>query len=456
MKHYVHKGLFLVAAFALQGCAGLIEEPRVEPPAPAVMVSPEVLDASVRSAEKLVEENLLDEADIHRADEFIAAIETFRTIPPGDSRKLGSGIEKILESASELVYLGLYRAESRPRDLSTDDTELRDLHRRMLSAYRAGDHKTVIDVASLVRENYGPDGLGPEITAVLALSLGAEGRFEEAVMEGTDASRRLEGLPDFMVLTADLARWHVERGNIRDAENLYKKLETLLSDRSIMLAGLERQLDRPLVEHESFKSWAADLRGSRPELGNVLDTLERAAKLVDDENFSEARDLLGRTRQWMEPGRPETAVIDEAMNRLEKAEEAHLQARIRLLARGDLNLQPISDLIARENYREALARLEAVERVSGSSPEISEIREAAVERLITRETTRAAEKFLAAGKTSDLRRKRSLLEETRSILAGLLSAYPGAPSAGRIQSYLDRVEVELDRTGSGPGTGERM
>lgn len=456
MRHGLCLAAFLAASVILQGCAGIIEEARMEPQRPVVTVSPRVLDAAVRDVETLIDGDMLDAQEKSRARELIAAIEAFRHIPPDGGAALSARLERVLESSSGLVHRRLFRVEADETEKSSAGRAIIELHARILSAYISGDHRAVVDTADRIRETWGSDGLSPEATTVLALSLAAVGRRDEALRTGIDASRRLDGLPDAMILTSDLARWHAERGDTREASRSRERLAELLSERSLMLAALEERLAPTPPAEEDFKTWAGNLRRGRPELDGTLDSIEQAAEMVGEERFSDARDQLGRTRQWMEPIGGKTALIDEAMRRLEAAEELYLQKRMRILSRRDLDLAPISDLIARENYRDALTRLEAVERVAGSSPEIDEIREAAIERLITRETTRAAETFLAAGKTDDLKRKKTLLEETRSILIGLLSAYPAAASAGRIKSYVERVERELGKLGSGLGAPGKM
>jgi hypothetical protein len=452
MKHHVYTCLFLFLAVAIlfQGCAGVREDVRLEPAREVVEISPRVLDDSIKKIEALMEKRTFDEQQKSRARELIAAIEDLRNIPAPGTYVLSTRLEKVLETASTLIHESLYGLKLPETQKSVLEDTWIDLHKRLLSAYRAGDYRGVIETAGAIEEAYGPEALGPAASGVLALSLEAEGRPEEALQTALQAAEGLEDLPDRLLLNAALARLHAEGGKMREAGKWHRELKQELSELSLLLTALEKQLESAAAPgDEDFKTWAQNLAVGRPETNETIDSIRLAADRVDEEKFSEAREILSRTRQWIGPAGGDTELIDEAMRRLEAAEEVYLEKRIGILSRKDIDLSPIGDLLARERYKEALSRLEAVERITGSSAEVDEIRETAIERLITRETTRAAETFLAAGREQSPKRKKALLEETRSLLRGLLSAYPEASSADRIKSYLDRVDNEIRKLNTG-------
>ncbi len=449
MRHSMRFVLFFTAAGLLSGCAGLKEDIPKEPRPVRIEISHRVLDASIKDIQALIQQDALDEQQQKRAVEIIAAFKDFKDLPADGGYALSTGIENLIENTSALIQETFADIEPSPAEKTARQDEWSQYHKNIFTAYRAGDHRRVLETAAFLEENYGRDALGPEAGAVLALSLEAEGRTEEALETALLASAELEELPDRLLLAASLARLHALRGKSGEAQKWYRKLEEKLNERTLLLAALEKTLEAMSQKNKDFKAWAMNLRGVRPESDGIVDSIIQAADMAAEENFSDARDILSRARKWIEPTGGDTDLIDEAMRRLEAAEEVYLEKRIKGLSRKDLDLAPISDLLARERYKEALSRLEAVERITGSSTEVNEIRETAIERLITRETTRAAEIFLAAGRQADSKRKRAMLEETRSILRGLLAAYPDAPSADRIESYLDRVEKEIKRLGPG-------
>jgi tetratricopeptide (TPR) repeat protein len=446
MKKCLYFALLLAGAVLFQSCAGIIEDARVEPARETVKISPRVLDASINDIEALIDKGLLDQKQTRRARNLVKSIESLRHIPPQGEHALSTRLEKLLANASALIHESLSEPRSPDDEKTVPEDKWLNLNRRIFSAFRAGDHRGVTETAATIEENYGRGALGPETSAVLALSLEAQGRKEKALKTALGAVEGLEDLPDRLVLNAALVRLHAALGKTREAEKWRKKLEQQLTARSLMLAALEKQLGSAAApEDKDFRSWAKDLSTERPDADEIINSIRQAADKVDEENFLDAREILNRTRQWIEPTGGNAELIDEAMLRLEQAEEVYLKKRITKLSREDLDLSPIADLLARERYKEALSRLEAIERISGSSSEVDEIRETAIERLITRETTRAAESFLAAGREQNPKRKTALLEETRSILRGLLSAYPEAASADRIKSYIERVDNEIKK-----------
>jgi tetratricopeptide (TPR) repeat protein len=444
MKKCLYFVLLLGTAAFFQGCAGILEDARFEPAREPVKISPRVLDASIRDIQTLIETGALDERQTRCARDFIAAVEDLRHIPARENYALSGRLEKLLGTASALLHESL----SRPKVPELEKTEgldrLMDLNQRIFSEFRVGDHRGVIETANEIEETYGRYSLSPEAGAVLALSLEAEGRPEEALQAALDAAEELDDLPDRLTLNAALARLYAERGKTREAENQRRELEEDLNRRSLLLAALEKQMEPAATpEEKDFKSWARNLSPGPAAEDQVIHSIRQAADKVNEEKFSEAREILNRTRQWVAPTGGGTDLISEAMRRLEQAEEVYLEKRMTVLSREDVDMSPIADLLARERYKEALSRLAAIEQVSGPSAEVDEIRETAIERLITHETTRAAEMFLAAGRESNPEHKMALLQQTRSILRGLLSAYPEASSADRIGSYIERVDNEI-------------
>jgi len=445
MKKYLFFVLLLGSAAFFHSCAGMIEDVRLEPTREEVKISPRVLDTSITDIRTLIEKGKLDEQQTRQARSLIESIEDLRHIPPQGGYVLSKRVETLLGRASALIHSSLGIPGAPEERETAREGGWFELNQKIFSAFRVGDHRGVLETAAEIEKAYGRHALGPGEKAALALSLEAEGRTEEAIQAALDAAAELDELPDPLVLNATLARLYSERGKPHEAERRRQKLEQELKERSLLLAALEKEMEAAAPGDKDFKSWARNLSTGRPATDQIIDAIQQAADKVEEEKFSEARELLNRTRQWIEPAEGGSELIEEAMRRLEQSEEVYLEKRITILSREDLDLSPIADLLARERYKEALSRLEAIERISGSSAEVDEIRETAVERLITHETTRAAEIFLAAGKEQNPERKLALLEETRSILRGLLSAYPKASSADRIGSYIKRVDNEIEK-----------
>ncbi|HDR16705.1 MAG TPA: hypothetical protein ENN79_14735, partial [Desulfobacteraceae bacterium] len=137
MKHHVYTWLFLAVAILFQGCAGVRKDVRLEPAREVVEISPRVLDDSIKKIEALMEKRTFDEQQKSRARELIAAIEDLRNIPAPGTYVLSTRLEKVLETASTLIHESLYGLKLPETQKSVLEDTWIDLHKRLLSAYRA-------------------------------------------------------------------------------------------------------------------------------------------------------------------------------------------------------------------------------------------------------------------------------------------------------------------------------
>ncbi len=105
-------------------------------------------------------------------------------------------------------------------------------------------------------------------------------------------------------------------------------------------------------------------------------------------------------------------------------------------------------LIRSEKYEEALLKLD---ELPSSDPEVKELKNTAVERLINRERNKAAKLFLAARNAKDPAKKEELLNSSYNILQAVADKYPSSPLIPKVQDHMNQVTKELVKVKKGEG-----
>jgi hypothetical protein len=235
-----------------------------------------------------------------------------------------------------------------------------------------------------------------------------------------------------------------------------------LGEREAVVRGLEQKFTLESargVVPESTAPKEEPMKGDTDR--EVRETLARADQLVQKGDFERAKFILLQQRIRLEEG-PQATLIDEAIKNVEAAEQKallqpkadvaatepakDLQKDLQQEAQKQDSLKAASSLIRSEKYEEALLKLD---ELPASDPEVKELKNTAVEKLINRERNKAAQLFLAASKTKDPAKKEELLTSSYNILKAVADKYPSSPLTSKVQQHMNQVTRELAKVKKG-------
>lgn len=313
------------------------------------------------------------------------------------------------------------------------------MKKKIFENYLIGNYNGVISQCSDFERKYGKESLTEEISLILALSLAQENMVQEALSIGEQIITSMQLSHDSILLTANIVKWELERGNRQDALNYFEKLLDDINEKN----ALFKKTENLISEYESSDDLDTlkDLyltESDRSKDGAAEAKLTRVEKLIKEENFAEARLLLLRWRLRAEEG-PEVELIEQALKSVEAAEESLKQED----SNDKIKLDEARDLLGNEKYEDALELLESIENEALAS-EVNQLREKAIEKLINRKRLEAAVLFSKAKESDDINTKRTFLITSQKILENLIESYPDSILAERLRSHLDKVNDELN------------
>jgi arsenate reductase-like glutaredoxin family protein len=262
-----------------------------------------------------------------------------------------------------------------------------------------------------------------------------------------------------------MIEWQLALGNEKEAKEIYERLQRKLSEREALVKALERK-----IAPEGLKITPPETAASRGDLTkadldrDLKEALAKAEGSAQIGDFGRAKFILFQQRIRFEEG-PETERIDQALKSVEMAEEkAQQQPRTEIAARepssADLqkqlqreaekqdNLKLALGLIRSEKYEEAMVKLD---ELPPSDPEVKELKNMAVEKIINRERNKAAKLFLTARNTKDPAKKEELLNSSYTILKAVADKYPSSPLIPKVQDHINQVTKELAKLKKGEG-----
>jgi len=313
-----------------------------------------------------------------------------------------------------------------------------------MDTYFAGDFKGVINQCLDLKSLFGPDALTPEIGLVFALSLGKQGMLEDAIEIGEGIARKMEASPDIIYLRAKIAEWHLNLGRREKALDMYDKLTDNLDERQGILKGLSQKMagttePKPL----------SDIKEGAHDLNSMDELFLKVDVLVQKHAYDEARILLIKRRIRLEEG-PDMKLIDEALKRIEVAEEQFKKENASTDTFTKESLETAKNLIEEESFEKAIEKIDELEDFSGASSESKALRGQAIEKLINRERNLAAKLFLAAKKTQDRAKKEEYLISSYKILKAIIDRYPSSPLNSKLKSHIKTLTKEMERLGISP------
>ncbi len=196
---------------------------------------------------------------------------------------------------------------------------------------------------------------------------------------------------------------------------------------------------------------------------DLREALAKAAELAQKGDFGRAKFILFQQRIRFDVG-PEAEWIDQALKSVEMAEEkaqqqgkpevavqapsVDLQKELHQEAQKQDSVKVALSLIRSEKYEEAVLKLD---ELPSSDPEVKELKNMTVEKIINRERNKAAKLFLAARNTKDPAKKEQILNSSYNILKAVADKYPSSPLIPKIQDHINRVTKELVKVKKGEG-----
>jgi hypothetical protein len=433
---------------------------------PPLSVSVEALDRRIVYLTRVLETQDLSKDDRELAQDLLASYRGLKTASQtGSLRQNYSPMVNLLLRNLEQMENRYFTRQTAAPSLSSDGVrELAMARKKILQAFSAGNDQAVIDGILDLEKTFGPDSLTPDLSLLLALSLGKKGTFTTALNVGQDAAAQLEGKPDLLQLRSQMIEWQLALGNEKEAKEIYIRLQRKLAEREALVKALE-----PKIGPEVSKTPAPETGASRADVTkadldrDLKEALAKAERSTQIGDFGRAKFILFQQRIRFEEG-PETELIDRALKDVEAAEERaqqqpktevaatepakDLQKELQQEAQKQDSLKVASSLIRSEKYEEALLKLD---EMPASDPEVKELKNMAVEKLINRERNKAAQLFLAASKSKDPAKKEELLTSSYNILKAVADKYPSSPLTPKVQQHMNQVTRELAKVKKGEG-----
>jgi len=313
----------------------------------------------------------------------------------------------------------------------------------IMDAYMSGDFSGVIELCIELKTVFGPDSLTPDVGLLFALSLARKEMVDEAIDVGEKITRNLETSPDRLQLNIKIAEWYLQTGQREKAIHVYDKLTDTLDENEIIVQALRKNIaTSESVGPSTGQRTPIQIQPQRLEVG-IDHLLEEMVKLLEENRFNEARDLLIPIRRRTLTA-AEMEIVDQASKKLEQAEENYLEEKISIISM-KRDMEQARRLLEEERFEEVISRLEAIESEHEDSREITELKQFAIEKLINRERNRAATIFLAAKRTEDAAKKQTYLYDALEILKSLILKYPSTSLNNRLISNIRTVEEEIAR-----------
>ena len=294
-----------------------------------------------------------------------------------------------------------------------------------------------------MKTDFGPESLTPDIGLLFAISLAKKDMLDEAIDIGEKIARKLEIRPDLIQLRINIAEWYLQQGQREKAIYIYEKLVDSFDEHETITQSLSNKISTsarvgPDIKHRM----PSHIKLERLEVG-IDHLLERVDKLLEENMFNEARELLFPLKRKTLSA-DEKITVDQASKKLELAEENYLEKKISMISM-KRDMEQARKLIEEERFEDVISRLEAIESEQEETREITELKQFAIEKLINRERNRAATVFLAAKGTGDIVKKQTYLLEALGILNALVDKYQISALNTKLLSNMKTVEEELDK-----------
>jgi hypothetical protein len=423
----------------------------VRPPPP---LSVETLDRKIAYLTAKLEEKELHPEDKAVASDLLATYKTIRSYMQDqstgyDERKI---IQLLFENLSRLEQGYFLREKFEGPSYSKALASFSEKRKKIVDAYMAGDYQGVINECVDLEATFGPESLTPEIGLLFAVALARKGMLSEAIIISDKIIHELEGKPDLIHLRASIIEWQLDLGNREKALQIYEKMMDDLDEREELLAKSKLMVMEEGTRASRREVPPAAYAGGVKQfakLDSTDDLLKAVDELVQKHEFAEAKLLLIKHRIRTDEG-PELEIIDQALKTVDLAEERYMLEKRAKVSYEKETLKVARKLIEEENFEEALTKIEALRDSQNMTPEMTELKREATEKLIKRERNKAAKYFLMARKTADPAKKEELLLTSYDILKNLIERYPSSPMIEKLNDNLRTVREQLSKLGKDP------
>jgi len=345
---------------------------------------------------------------------------------------------------------GLTFRETPPPDVPDSRfSELLAEEQKIKDDYLAGNHEKVIEACMDLEKQYGKEVLDSEIGVLLAESLGETGRTRDALRVGAIVLPAMESRPGIVHLQQRMILWSLNQGDKETAQDHYQKLTDMVREVHRLQETARNKL-APLRTADPLPSPepSGTDYGNLP--GPLQDALRRAEALAGEGKFDEAKILLIKSRIRY-PGEAEAAVIDDAMERLERSEGAHRSGESGGGgSQAEDPLEPVRRDIEKEAFETALEKLQQIAVKETDAPKAAVLRDQAISGIIQMEREKAARDFLKARSTNSRDEKQELLISSYRILKNLIERFPQSPLASKLRDNLNTVRLEMENMGMQP------
>jgi hypothetical protein len=435
--------------------------------APPLSLSIEALDRRILYLSRLLETQDLSREDRELAQDLLSSYRGLKTASQSGSLKQNySPMFNVLLRNLEEMEDRYFTKQVAGGSLSSEGVrQLAIKRKKILDSFSAANDQAVIDGILDLEKTFGPEALTPDLSLLFSLSLGKKGTFTTALSVGQDVSSQLEGKPDLLQLRAQMIEWHLALGNEKEAKEIYERLQRKISEREALVRGLEQKIapDGSRVTLSDSTATRGDLMQADMER-DLKDALAKADESTQKGDFGRAKFILFQQRIRFDEGR-EAVLIDQALKNVEAAEEkaqqqgktevaakepssADVQKELQREAEKQDRLKVALNLIRSEKYEEAILKLD---ELPPSDPEVKELKNMTVEKIINRERNRAAKLFLTARSTKDAVKKEEMLNSSYNILKAVADKYPTSPLIPKVQDHMNQVTKELMKVKKGEG-----
>ena len=430
-------------------------------------VSVEALDRRILYLSRILETQELSRDDRALVQDLLAAYRGLKTASQTGSlsQNYSPMINILLKNLEQMENRYFTKTLEAPGLSSGGVHQLATKRKKILEAYSAGDDQAVIDRILDLEKTFGPDSLTPELSLLLALSLGKKGTFTTALNVGQDAASQLEGKPDLLQLRAHMIDWQLALGNEKEAKEIYERLQRKITEREALLKAMEQKVapEGSRVTPPETAAGGAELTKADVER-DLKEALAKADESVQKGDFGRAKFILFQQRIRLDEG-PEAELIDQALKKVEAAEEkarqqektgiaakgpssADVQKELRTEAEQQDNLKVVLNLVRSEKYEEAIQKLD---ELPPADPEVKELKDSTVEKIINRERNKAAKLFLTARNTKNPAKKEELLNSSYNTLKAVADKYPSSPLIPKVYDHMLQVTKELAKLKKGEG-----
>jgi tetratricopeptide (TPR) repeat protein len=446
--HLMLAGLCLLPLFF--ACAPQVRRETTVPPPLGVQPLPplqlEGLDKKIDSLRGLLETKDLNEEETAVARDLLTTYETVREVL--SYPLFADDYHRIVD----LLYGNLTRLNEEHlktvRRLGMQSTQAHfEKRRAILNDYLSGKYLSAIEACAELEKELGPGGLTSDISLLYALSLGENGRYEEALQISEAISPELEKEPGFILLRLKSMEWELALGKQDEASKDYEQLAARLRDVEALLKSAEKRgIPEPskVSTEESPGSEVATVETEAPAPMTTEEVLKKADELVKGGEREKAEFLLYQHRLRLEEG-PEAEAVDRALENLENgAVVSSPPPEPEGPTAGEI-LKMASAFIDGEKYEEALLKLHELKEKQPLGPEAQKLEARAIEKIIIRERNKAAELFLRARNAAEPEKKAELLKSSYDILKAVAEKYPDSPLNKKINDNMRAIENELKK-----------